>query len=242
MVMPLWDDSPLKLPRLPVVTWGLIAANTLVFLVEAGAPQDAQSSIAAYALVPAAITGHAASAVSPYATLLTYMFLHGSFLHLFGNMIFLAIFGDDVEIAMGPLRFLFFYLACGALAGLMFAGVTPQSPTPLVGASGAIAGVLAAYLMYRPCQKVAVFIPWIILWLFIRPVVRIDAIWVLGSWILMQLWAISAQSQDGVAYVAHLGGLLAGAVLFPLLRRRGVRLFECIREAPNGPWGPAPLL
>ena len=91
--------------------------------------------------------------------------------------------------------------------------------------------------MFRPCQKVSVFVPYILLWIFIRPVVRIDAFWVLGAWILMQLWSISVQTQDGVAYMAHVGGLVSGAALFPLLRYRAVRLFECFQPAkqPSGP-------
>lgn len=233
MVMPLWDDNPLKFPRLPIVTWGLVAANILVFIFQAATPANLQSVFDLFALTPASLSEAVAnSPVSPYETLLTYMFLHANTLHLLGNMIFLAIFGDDVEEAMGPWRFIVFYLLSGIVAGLVFAASSPQSTTPLVGASGAIAGVLAAYLMFRPCQKVAVFLPWFILWLFVRPVVRIDAGWVLGFWILTQLWAISVQSQDGVAYMAHVGGFAAGAVLFPLLRYRSVRLFECVREAP----------
>jgi len=155
--------------------------------------------------------------------------------------LFLAIFGDDIEEAMGPLRFLVFYLLCGIAAALAFIAGNPQATAPLIGASGAIAGVLAAYLMFRPCQKVAVFVPWFILWLFVRPVVKIDAIWVLGFWVLTQFWAISVQSQDGVAYLAHIGGLAAGAVLFPLMRYRTVRLFQCVQAdeaaVSHGPWG-----
>ncbi len=183
MVMPLWDESPFDLPKWPVVTWGLIIANIVVFVFELAAPDGAFD---AFAVVPAQVTGSTAVAtgVPPYVTLVTSMFLHANLLHIFGNMLFLWIFGDDVEEAMGPLRFLVFYLVCGIAAALAFVASAPQSPTSLIGASGAIAGVLAAYLMFRPCQKVAVFIPWFILWLFIRPVVRIDAFWVLGLWIV----------------------------------------------------------
>ena len=124
----------------------------------------------------------------------------------------------------------------GVVAALVFVASAPHSQLPLVGASGAIAGVLAAYLMFRPCQKVLVFLPWFFLWFFVRPVVRLDAFWVLGGWVLVQLWAISVQSQDGVAYMAHIGGVVAGAGLFPLLRYRTVRLFECMRpEQPTAP-------
>jgi membrane associated rhomboid family serine protease len=243
MVMPLWDDNPFSLPRFPFVTWGLVIANVTVFVLQAAAPSAAQLALNALVLVPGAVS-HGMAAPnwhSPYVTLVTYMFLHANFMHLLGNMIFLAIFGDDVEEAMGPLRFFVFYFLCGILAGLAFVVSTPESNVPLVGASGAIAGILAAYLMFRPCQKVAVFIPWFVLWLFVRPVVKIDAVWVLGFWVLTQFWAISVQSQDGVAYMAHIGGLAAGAVLFPLMRYRTVQLFQCVRPgdvpARTGPWG-----
>jgi membrane associated rhomboid family serine protease len=231
MVMPLWDDSPLKLPKLPLVTWSLIAINVLVFLIQAGASPNLQVIIDSFALVPANITDPANSTgvAPPYLTLISYTFLHADFWHIGGNMVFLWVFGDDVEEAMGSLRFIVFYFGSGILAALAFVATAPHSVMPLIGASGAIAGVLAAYLMFRPCQKVAVFVPYILLWLFIRPVVRLDAFWVLGGWILLQVWAISVQTQDQVAYMAHIGGLAAGAVLFPLLRHRTVRLFECVR-------------
>jgi membrane associated rhomboid family serine protease len=199
MVMPLWDDSPLKLPKLPVVTWGLIAANVLVFIFTAAAPADMQPAILNFALTPASIT---ATPINPTPvppddlTLVSYMFLHANIWRLLGNMIFLWVFGDDIEEAMGPLRFIAFYFASGVAAALIFVASAPHSQQPLVGASGAIAGVLAAYLMFRPCQKVLVFLPWFLLW-----------------------------------FIVHVGGLLAGAGLFPLLRYRTVRLFECIREA-----------
>jgi rhomboid family protein len=238
MVMPLWDDSPLKLPKLPLVTWGLIAANTLVFVFQALTPaQSEHALLAAFALTPANLTGTPVQVTTfpPYLTLITYQFLHANIWHLLGNMIFLWVFGDDVEEAMGSLRFIGFYLACGVLAALAFTAATPHSQLPLLGASGAIAGVLAAYLMFRPCQKVSVFVPYILLWIFVRPVVRLDAFWVLGGWVLVQLWSVSVQTQDGVAYMAHVGGVAAGAALFPFLRYRTVRLFECMRSEEQKP-------
>jgi|SRR5665213_21764 len=235
MVMPLWDDSPLSLPKWPVVTWCLIIANILVFIAEAVTSPATQSTLLTYALIPAALTGTAGvpPGISPYVTLVTYQFLHADIFHILGNMLFLWIFGDDVEEAMGPLRFIVFYLACGIGAGLAFVASAPHSAGPLIGASGAIAGILAAYLMLKPCHKVLVFLPWFILWIVFRPVLRLAAYWVLGAWILTQFWSISVQTQDGVAYMAHVGGVVAGAVLFPLLRYRSVKLFECIREAPT---------
>jgi membrane associated rhomboid family serine protease len=237
MVMPLWDDNPLKLPKLPLVTWGLMAANVLVYIFTASAPAEMSPAIMNFALTPANVTGVPINAtpVPPALTFVTYMFLHANFWHLLGNMIFLWVFGDDVEEAMGPLRFIAFYIGSGIVAGLEFTASAPHSQQALVGASGAIAGVLAAYLMFRPCQKVAVFVPYILLWFVIRPVVRLDAFWVLGAWILMQFWSISVQTQDDVAYMAHVGGLVSGAALFPLLRYRAVRLFECFRLAEEQP-------
>ncbi len=137
----------------------------------------------AFAMTPGNITGVPIMPplVPPYLTLVTSQFLHADFFHLLGNMIFLAIFGDDVEEAMGSLRFIAFYLASGMVAALAFTASSPHSMLPLVGASGAIAGVLAAYLMFRPCQKVLVFIPYFILWFVLRPLARLDAYWVLGG-------------------------------------------------------------
>lgn len=235
--MPLWDDNPLKLPKLPIVTWGLIVANVLVYIFTAAAAPEMSPAIMNFALTPANITGVPINPtpIPPDLTLVTYMFLHANFWHLLGNMIFLWVFGDDVEEAMGPLRFVAFYIGSGIVAGLVFTASAPHLQLPLVGASGAVAGVLAAYLMLRPCQKVAVFVPYILLWFIVRPVVRIDAFWVLGAWILMQFWSISVQTHDDVAYMAHVGGLVSGTALFPLLRYRTVRLFECFRPAREQP-------
>jgi membrane associated rhomboid family serine protease len=155
-------------------------------------------------------------------------------------MLFLWIIGDDAEEAMGPLRYLFFYLGCGVMAALAFTFTALQSEASPIGASGAIAGVLGGYLMFCPCQKVAVFLPLFILWFFVHPVVRLDAYWVIAASITMQLWAISVQSHDGVAYMAHVGGFAAGLALFPLLRQRHVRLFKRLRGLPGGPWGSNP--
>ncbi len=146
---------------MPYVTWGLIVINVVTFLAMAGSSQAQQSWIVfAYAVTPAAITGALAAHKIGWADLglLTGMFLHAGWGHLLGNMIYLWVFGDDIEDALGPVRFLLFYLLAGIAAALVFVAVNPYSPTPLVGASGAISGVLAAYLMLRPCAKVSVFV------------------------------------------------------------------------------------
>jgi membrane associated rhomboid family serine protease len=224
MVMPLWDTNPFKRDVPPYVTFALLAINVVVFLVEAGAADEGRAMIATFGVTPAALVrdiGVSAAVPAPL-TLLTAMFLHADFMHLLGNMVFLFVFGDDVEEALGPLRFIAFYLVCGIAASLAYVWAAPHSPIPLIGASGAIAGVLAAYLMFRPCQKVLVFV--------FRIVLRLHAYWVIGGWAAWQLWQVTVQAQDGVAYMAHVGGLAAGAVLFPFLRLPGIDLFACIEK------------
>jgi membrane associated rhomboid family serine protease len=225
MVFPLYDDNPFKLPRPPFVTWGLIAVNIIVFLVEIGSDETAKAILASFAANPAAIAHdvHTTGPVPPELTLVTSMFLHGGWEHLLGNMIYLWVFGDDIEEALGPFRFLIFYLLCGIAAALVFVAFNMHSTTPLIGASGAISGVLAAYLLLRPCARVSVFV--------LRVFVRVRAYWVIGFWALLQILLLSQNSDDGVAYLAHVGGLAAGAILFLVMRPAGVELFQCIDPA-----------
>src|SRR5258708_7152550 len=158
MVMPFWDHNPFKWPTPPYVMWALIIINFAVFFVEAvGWPEQMDQLDRIAGLVPAALTGAGAGAsgpLPPLLTLITCMFVHGNFMHVFGNMIFLFVFGDDIEEALGHWRFLGFYLACGIGAGLAFVLSDPSSTTGLIGASGAVAGVVAAYLLFRPCPTV----------------------------------------------------------------------------------------
>jgi membrane associated rhomboid family serine protease len=227
MVMPLYDDNPFTLPVKPVVTWLLILANVLVFLVEVGGSDAGMQAIAnAFGVTPSALLGGTTPA--PVFTLLTYMFVHADLSHIFGNMIFLWVFGDDVEEALGRGRFLLFYLLCGIIGGVVFVASDPGFDGPLIGASGAISGVIIGYLMWRPCAKVTVLVTIIPL--------RISAFWVIGAFVLTQLYNLEATGKSDVAYWCHLGGMVTGAVLFPLMRRRGVVLFECVRE-PHYPLG-----
>jgi membrane associated rhomboid family serine protease len=230
MVFPLYDHNPFKYPRPPVVTWGLIAVNIIIFLFEIGSDQTTQAILASFAANPAAITHdvQATGPVPPEVTLLTSMFLHGGWGHLLGNMVYLWVFGDDIEEALGSLRFLIFYLLCGIIAALVFVAFNMHSTTPLIGASGAISGVLAAYLLLRPCARVTVFV--------LRIVLRLRAYWVIGAWALLQIFLLAQHSDDGVAYLAHVGGLAAGAILFVVMRPAGVELFECVDPADE----PAP--
>jgi len=155
-----------------------------------------------------------------WLTLITSIFLHGSLMHLLGNMLYLWIFGDNVEDAMGPFRFLLFYLLCGFAATFSQIALAPTSTVPLVGASGAIAGVLAAYFMLFPYSRVLTLVP---IFFFLR-LISIPAVFFLGFWFILQVisGAGSLGSDGGVAWFAHIGGFLAGTILVFPLRRRGV--------------------
>jgi rhomboid family protein len=221
MVMPIWDHNPFKWPSPPYVMWSLIVINFVVFFLQVGGgPQEMEQADRLAGLIPAAFTWAPVGGGLPApVTLITYQFLHANFMHVFGNMIFLFVFGDDIEELIGHWRFLAFYLACGIGAGLAFVLSAPGTPILLIGASGSVAGVIAAYLMYRPCEKVTVLLALIPL--------RVRAFWVIGGWAIWQVVEAASRNQDGVAYWAHVGGLATGAVLFLLLRPPGTRLFEC---------------
>ncbi len=222
--MPLWDHNPLKWPTPPYVMWLLVLVNFGVFFYQVGTGQIDQADRFA-GLVPVALwNGGIPGALPSPLTLVTSLFLHANFMHVFGNMLFLFVFGDDIEEVLGHWRFLGFYLACGVCGGLAFALSDPGSTTVLIGASGAVAGVIAAYLLFRPCAKVTCL-------LGIIPL-RIRAYWVIGSWAIWQVVEASIRQHDGVAYWAHVGGLVSGAVLFAIMRPAGVKLFDCVHSEP----------
>jgi membrane associated rhomboid family serine protease len=228
MVIPIYDDNPFTQPVKAVVTWCLIAANLAVFLYESGAPEmGLERLIDTFGLTPATLVGDVAARgwLPPLATLITYQFVHASLTHVVGNMIFLWVFGDDIERALGRTRYLAFYLLCGIGGGLVFVANDPRSGIELIGASGAIAGVIVAYVMLRPCAKVTVL-------LGILPL-RISAYWVIGMFVILQLWNLGAAPSGDVAYWCHFGGMLTGAMLFPLMKPRDVRLFECRQPVPD---------
>lgn len=234
MFVPLHDTNPLKKIRFPYVTVGLIAFNVAVYVVlQTGwiIPLD-DEDLTAFAVVPAQFLANAggdtaflatgAVLVPERLTLVTYMFLHGGWIHLIGNMLFLWVFGDNIEDAMGHVRFVMFYLMCGIFAALVHTYMLPKSDLPLIGASGAVAGIISAYLILHPKVKVWVLALW-------RIPIRITAAWALGIWILAQVSNLFLASEEAVAWWAHLGGLLAGAILVLFMRRRGVILFDRTR-------------
>lgn len=228
MVVPLYEDNPFAAPVKPVVTWCLIAANLAVFFYEAGASQLAlDRMIDTFSLTPAAFVGDIEPLgwVPALATVFTYQFFHADIAHLLGNMVFLWVFGDDVERALGRWRYLAFYLLCGVVGGLVFIANDLHSRIELIGASGAIAGLVVAYVMLRPCAKITVL-------LGIIPL-RISAYWVVGLFALTQLWNLGASSKSEVAYWCHFGGMLAGGILFPLMKPWRVKLFQCMQPVPD---------
>jgi len=226
-MIPLRDDNPTTLK--PVITVGLIALCTLVFFWQLSLGAHAEAVIQALGVMPAALFGKQALApelmqVPAALTVVTSMFLHGGWMHLIGNMLYLWIFGNNVEDAMGHGRFVVFYLVCGAVAVLAQALPAPDSTIPMIGASGAISGVLGAYLLLYPHARVLVLIP---LGFFSR-VIYLPAMIVLGFWFLLQLLStlLADPGRPGVAFGAHAGGFVAGMLLVPLFKRRGVRLFH----------------
>jgi membrane associated rhomboid family serine protease len=223
MFIPLYDENPNDPLFYPFVTRALVVANLLVFaLFQTGLVTPRPwAAILGFGFIPGTLTNDLATGaemVPPAFTLVTYMFLHGGWMHLFGNLLFLWIFGDNVEHAMGRVRFLLFYLACGVAGGVAHYLSNPGSTAPLVGASAAIAGVVAAYVLLFPHAKI-----WVLF--LMRIPLRLAARWVLGTWIAFQIVnALSATPDDQIAWWAHVGGVAAGAVLVVFLRRPGVPL------------------
>lgn len=227
-MIPLHDDNPTRIK--PILTIAFIASCVLVFLwqMSLGA-EGGQRAVYSLGVIPAVLFDHLdmpaeLAWVPPTATVFTSMFLHGGFMHLGGNMLYLWIFGNNVEDSMGHVRFVIFYLLCGIAAALGQALANPSSEVPMIGASGAISGVLGAYLLLYPHARVLTLIP---LGAFSQ-MVRMPAVVVLGLWFVLQLFNSAAASgkQGGVAWFAHIGGFVAGMVLIPLFKHRDVRLFH----------------
>jgi membrane associated rhomboid family serine protease len=246
LALPLYDDTPRT--ATPVATYGLVIVCCLVYLWQAGLPpRQAEQLSYQLGMVPAVLFGHAElppslRLVPPFVTILTSMFLHGGLVHLGGNMLFLWIFGKGVESALGPQRLIVFYFVCGIAAALTQAMIDPASKIPMIGASGAIAGILGAYLVLYPRGNVVVLF-WFII---IVRLFTVPAVILLGLWFLLQLYGgLSSAGEPGVAVWAHVGGFITGMALVGLFRRRGVRLFHPAHTASfalaprrqRGPWG-----
>jgi membrane associated rhomboid family serine protease len=210
-MIPLRDTIPSA--TYPIVTHLLIALNVAVFLYEQSLGSAAERLIYTYGLVPRRFGGDVVAGVTP---LVTSMFLHGGWMHLIGNMLYLHIFGDNVEDRVGHLRFLLLYFVCGAIAGIAQVTTNPGSAMPMVGASGAIAGVTGAYFVFFPRARIVTLVP---VFVFLQ-LIEIPAVFFLLFWFAYQLMlGIGSYGRDvgGVAFWAHIGGFLAGMVLAPIL-------------------------
>jgi len=225
MFIPLHDANSLKRIKLQYVTLGLIAANVIVFLMTGlGAEQVSNAAVYGLGYIPSVVFDVAELQpgmviVPEKLTYLTYSFLHGDIFHLGGNMLFLWVFGDNVEDALGHVKFLIFYLACAAAGAALHGVLAPDSQVPLIGASGAIAGVVTAYLILHPRVKI-----WILA--FGRIPLRIPAYITLALWIAFQFVMFAAGGEDQISWACHIGGIIAGAVLVLILRNRNVPLFD----------------
>lgn len=234
MFIPLHDSNNLKHIRLQWVTLTLIGLNVLIWAVTemAGLQSDfVTAAVLGLGFIPSVVNDiaelpPALVLVPENATYVTYSFLHGGLFHLGSNMLFLWVFGDNVEDAMGHIRFLIFYLACAAAGAFAHALLLPASESPLIGASGAVAGVVAAYLMLHPKVRV---------WVLVlgRIPLPLPAFIPLLFWVLFQFFMVLTDVGGEVSWAAHVGGIVAGAILVLVFRRSGVPLFDKRLESPR---------
>lgn len=231
-MVPLRDENPIKIT--PYVTYALIGINVIVFFFESSlSPQALTNFFYEWAVVPKQLTlsfqsGWSSESLREWSTLVTSQFLHGGFLHVGGNMLYLWVFGNNLEEQLGRIRFVVFYLLCGVLASLAQWYFAPESQIPSLGASGAIAGVMGAYIFRYPKVKILTFVP---LGIFFYTI-RIPALLFLGFWFVQQaLYGFASlgtptnigMESGGIAYWAHAGGFVVGAALGPLFGLFGDR-------------------
>ena len=227
--LPYKDDNPTR--SVPVINWVLILVNLWVFFTcqfPLG-PKEQAAYFSSFGFIPATFFGQffypsAEGIIWEWYSVITSMFSHGGIAHLFGNMLFLYLYGDNLEDALGKFRYLVFYLGCGFLAALAQAFLNPASQIPMVGASGAISGVIGGYLLLYPRANIRVFY-WVLLFI---GTMMVPAYLVLGIWLLEQvlLFPDSMKEAGGVAIAAHLGGFAGGFLLTPLFKKKGVKLFQ----------------
>ncbi|PSJ59449.1 rhomboid family intramembrane serine protease [Pseudaminobacter soli (ex Li et al. 2025)] len=243
MFIPLYDSNHLRHIKHQYVTIGLIAANVIIFFLTSSSDEyTMQARALGLGYVPSVAFDRATLPaelvlIPSLLTYVTYAFLHNDIWHLGGNMLFLWVFGDNVEDALGYWRYLLFYLLCAIAGALAHGLLMPDSQQPLIGASGAIAGIVTAYLILYPRVKV-----WILA--FGRIPLHIPAYMALGLWILFQLFMLLFGETDQISWACHAGGIVAGALLVLVLRSRDVPLFEqeepAAQPAESAPAEPAP--
>ncbi|SOE16635.1 membrane associated rhomboid family serine protease [Hoeflea halophila] len=234
MFIPLHDTNDLKYIRLQWVTWSLIALNAIVWGITelAGAYSEfTTATVLGLGFIPSVVNDIAELPpslvlVPENATYVTYSFLHGDLLHLGSNMIFLWVFGDNVEDALGHIKFLIFYFACAAAGALAHGLMLPTSDSPLIGASGAVAGIVTAYLMLHPKVRI---------WVLVlgRIPLPLPAFIPLLIWVVFQFYMLVTDIDGDVSWAAHVGGMIAGAALVLVFRRSGVPLFDRRIDSPK---------
>lgn len=225
-MFPIHDDNPIRM--IPFVTYTFLAACVIAFLWQiTQEPRVQQVIVYALGVIPAVLFGQ--SELDPelvwvpsVVTMFSSMFLHGGWMHLIGNMLYLWVFGNNIEAAMGHVKFVIFYLLCGVAAVMAQALPDISSEIPMIGASGAISGILGAYLLLYPMARVTIIVP---IFFIIRPF-KVPAMLVLVAWFLMQLYSSFASDSEGggVAFGAHIGGFIAGMLLVPLFKNKNVKL------------------
>ena len=235
MFIPVYDYNPLRYLARPYANYTLILANVVAFFMTGGFDQYAvENAAVGLGFIPSVVNDFEDLPAGFYrvpedATYLTYAFLHANWLHLGGNMLFLWVFGDNVEDAVGHVRYVLFYLACAVAGAFVHSWINPASPTPLIGASGAVAGVVGAYLILHPRVKL-----WVLA--FGKIPLRLSAGFVLGAWVVFQVFNIFVViGEEAIAWWAHVGGMGTGALLILVLRRRGVPLLDRGTPAPDRP-------
>jgi len=228
-MIPLKDDNPTS--GRPIVTYCLIGSCVLIFLLQLSSQSYQTGQLFySYGLIPSVLMGNKQLpldlyVVPGYITIFTSMFMHGGFMHLIGNMLYMWIFADNIEDNLGPAKFLVFYLLAGVGAAMTQVLMDTHSQVPMVGASGAIGGVLGAYLINHPNARVLVLIPFG----FFSQLIKIRALYVLGFWFILQF----ISSGGGVAYAAHIGGFVSGMILILFFNKKKIKKTKIIK----GPWG-----
>ena len=217
---PISDENVTK--KKPIISWIILICCVLIFIYQKYSGYHfEQKIILTFGMIPSVLfkikqLPHELAIVSSYMTLVSSMFLHGGWMHLIGNMIYLYIFGDNIEDELGKIKFIIFYIICGIFAGLSQALIDINSEIPMIGASGAISGILGAYLILFPKKEIKVFF-----WFFIFiKIFRIPAMYVIGCWIFIQFFSLNNSEESNVAYVAHIGGFIAGIIFILILRKK----------------------
>ena len=222
LFFPFADENPTN--KKPIISWLIIFACSSIFLNQIFDPSYiTEQNFLSFGMIPAILFGHSELSgplkiIPPFLSIFTSMFLHGGWMHIIGNMTYLYIFGDNIEERLGKLKFIIFYLITGIVAAFSQAIMDPTSTTPMIGASGAIAGVLGGYLVLYPEAKIKVFF-WFII--FVK-IIKIRAFIVLGGWIIIQFISFSGTdlNSGGVAYAAHIGGFISGVLLINIMKNK----------------------